>query len=129
MLKTLDILTSGLVAQRSRLDTIAGNIANVNTTRDEHGELSPFQRRLVTFQAQEDGGVHFKIEVDEKAEPRKAYQPDHPDADEQGNVSYPGINLTTEFVNALEASRVYEAGVSAMELAKSIQAQSSRILS
>jgi flagellar basal-body rod protein FlgC len=49
MLKAIDISTSGLVAQRERMNTIAGNIANVNTTRDADGNLSPFQRRLVTF--------------------------------------------------------------------------------
>jgi flagellar basal-body rod protein FlgC len=136
MFRTLDISTSGLVAQRHRMDTIAGNIANLNTTRDEQGNLVPFRRRFVAFMAQKEGdaakrrgvGVDFTVEIDEDAVPRKTYQPGHPDADEKGIVSYPGIDLTTEFVNAMEASRAYEANVGAIEIAKAMNSQTLRIL-
>src|SRR5579872_4485375 len=113
MFKTLDLSTSGLVAQRLRMDTIAGNIANINTTRNEKGEASPFQRRFVNFMAEGDNresqgrGVAVKanVEIDHKTPPRKNSQPGHPDADAEGMVAFPSIDLTKEFVNALEASR------------------------
>lgn len=136
MFRTLDISTSGLVAQRHRMNTIAGNIANINTTRDDKGNLSPFQRRLVTLTADSDSetagvrgqGVKFEIGVDRESEPRKVHNPGHPDADADGNVSYPNINLVSEFVNAVEASRAYEANVAAIDMTKSMAAQALRIL-
>ena len=136
MFRTLDLSTSGLVAQRFRMDTIAGNIANLNTTRDENNNLSPFQRRLVTFMADDErrqdkehgAGVKFSIKVDRTTPPRKVYQPGHPDADAEGMVLYPSIDLTREFVNALEASRAYEANVAAIDVTKSMFTQALRIL-
>lgn len=133
MFHTIDVSTSGLVAQRHRMDTIAANIANVNTTRDEHGEPSPFQRRLVTFESRKlPGGeglaVGHRVEADEASEPRKVHQPGHPDADADGNVAYPNINLVTEFVNAVEASRAYEANVSAIDMSKQMIMQTLKIL-
>lgn len=143
MFKSLDISTSGLVAQRHRMDTIAGNIANINSTRDDHGNLSPFQRRLIRFQATEVGskdgnaaiagqqtggmGVKFQIDIDRGA-PRKVYNPGHPDADKDGNVAYPDINMTTEFVNAVEASRAYEANVGAIDISKGMVMQTLKLL-
>jgi len=136
MFRTLDISTSGLVAQRHRMNTIAGNIANINTTRDDKGNLSPFQRRLVTFAADSDTeesvarghGVKFDVAVDRESEPRKVHNPGHPDADAEGNVSYPNINLTMEFVNAVEASRAYEANVAAIDVTKSMASETLKIL-
>jgi flagellar basal-body rod protein FlgC len=133
MFHTIDISTSGLVAQRHRMDTIAANIANVGTTRDENGESSPFKRRLVAFESRPlEGGagmaVGHRVETDEDAEPRKVHQPGHPDADADGNVAYPNINLVTEFVNAVEASRAYEANVSAIEMTKTMMMQTLKIL-
>lgn len=136
MFHTLDVSTSGLIAQRHRINTIAGNIANINTTRDADGNLSPFQRKLVTFQSRTDDpaaetggvGVKFQVGTDDETQPRKVHNPGHPDADAKGIVQYPGINLTTEFVNAIEASRAYEANVSAIDITKSIMSQTLKIL-
>lgn len=146
MLRALDISTSGLVAQRQRMNTVAANIANAQTTRNEQGELSPYQRRVVHFHAKQasesdsqnyvpghgmTGGdsVGYEIMVDETTEPRRTYQPGHPDADDQGYVKLPNIDLVTEFVNALEASRAYEANVTALEISKAMAQMSMRILS
>lgn len=137
MFRTLDISTSGLIAQRHRMDTIAGNIANINTTQDSQGRTAPYQRRFIEFMKEKtrdenEGrgvGVQFRVQVDKKTPPRKVHQPGHPDADEYGMVNYPNIDLTTEFVNALEASRVYEANVAAVEITKSMVMESLRILS
>jgi len=136
MFTAIDVSTSGLVAQRARMDTIAGNIANAQTTRDADGNTSPFQRRLVTFEPAVDstGGAHggvgvdFQVQVDQTTSPRRVYQPGHPDADPTGFVSYPAIDLVTEFVNAMEAGRAYEANVTTMELSKEMSRLGLRIL-
>jgi flagellar basal-body rod protein FlgC len=142
MFDALDIGASGLQAQRTRLDTIAQNIANANTTHGPHGEIAPFRRRMVTFAQGRTAnigepatpgqplaaGVHVAtIEQDpspfiEKNEP---YNPDH---DANGNVAYPNIDTTVEFVNALDASRAYEANVTMMETAKATINSTLRLL-
>lgn len=136
MLRAIDISTSGLVAQRHRMNTIAGNIANANTTRDADGNRQPYQRRFVTFTEQQRplsvpsnaSGVDFRVEIDASSPPRQVFQPGHPDADQDGYVSFPNINLVTEFVNALEASRAYEANISALETTKQMANLALRIL-
>ncbi len=139
MFHSLDVSNTGLVAQRQRMNTIAGNIANINTTRDSKGQPSPFQRQIVLFQAEsgtdgsQDGkqvagvGVHVKVQTDPEAKTRKVPDAEHPDAVD-GFVSYPDINLNEEFVNALEASRAYEANVAAIEASKAMMTQALRIL-
>jgi flagellar basal-body rod protein FlgC len=135
MFKSLDISTSGLIAQRQRMNTIAGNLANLNTTRDADGKTSAFQRRFVTFAAAESGsstgepaGVTYQVAVDTATPPRRVHQPGHPDADKDGYVSYPNIDMVTEFVNALEASRAYEANLVAVDMTKQIANLSLKIL-
>lgn len=136
MFTAIDVSTSGLVAQRARMDTIAGNIANAQSTRDADGKISPFRRRLVTFEAAEPGkpganegmGVKFDVKIDEATPPRKLFQPGHPDADATGYVSFPPIDLVTEFVNAMEAGRAYEANVTTMEMSKEMSKLGLRIL-
>ncbi len=135
MFHTLDISASALFAQRQRLNVIAGNIANINTTRDANGLAQPFQRRFVTFSADrpiEDApggvGVQFQVEKDAFSPPRKVYQPGHPDADGEGHVNYPNMDLTQEFVNALEASRAYEANIATMEMTKEMVNSTLRII-
>ncbi|MFK7778038.1 MAG: flagellar basal body rod protein FlgC [Gimesia sp.] len=137
MLKGIDISFSALVAQRQRMNTIAGNIAAVNVSQDPNSGESPFYRRMVTFQADTDSldsestgvGVKYKIEIDTDSELRKTYSPGHPHADEDGNVTYPNIDVVSEFVNALEAGRAYEANISALDISKNMFSTSLRILS
>ena len=136
MLRAIDISTSGLVAQRQRMNTISENIANMNTTRNAKGEKIPFRRRMVTFQAAaqraEDlakgAGVKYQVSEDPHAKERSVHQPNHPDADESGYVKYPDINMIQEFVNALEASRAYEANLAALTTSKAMSQQSLTIL-
>jgi len=136
MLRSIDISTSGLIAQRQRMNTISGNIANVNTTRDADGNPSPYQRRLVTFHEGkaadgQDGrgvGVDYRVEVDAASSPRRVFEPGHPDASEEGYVSYPNIDMITEFVNAMEASRAYQANIGAIEMSKEMAQLGLRIL-
>lgn len=127
MLRTLQISSSGLVAQRLRMDTVAGNIAHSHTTMNEQGQPEAFQRRLVVFEAEQPQstttrglGVQANVQLDEQSLPRIIHEPGHPHADAEGNVTYPNINVITEFVNALEAARAYEANLTAMQVTRSM---------
>jgi len=140
LIPALDISTSALVAQRVRLDTVSSNLANLNSLeRDENGHMQPYQARYVIFQADEqletkDGGVGVKVArvETEKVEPLYRWQPSHPyaikDGPKKGYVAYPNVNMTAEMVDALVATRAYEANIGAMELSKNMAQQSLRIL-
>lgn len=139
MFGSLDISTSGMVAQRVRLDAISSNIANMSTTHNEAGEAAPYQPRFVVFQTDQGihdsgGAVGVKVESVEIAqlEPNWKYQPGHPDAlrdgPRQGFVAYPNIDMTTEFVDAIEATRAYEANIGVMEITKNLAQQSLKII-
>jgi flagellar basal-body rod protein FlgC len=135
MFSSLDVSTSGLVAQRTRLNAISSNIANMSTTRNEQGQAEPYQPRFVTFQTDNNvstpgGGAGVKIgSVQHSNEPPKMkYEPGHPDADPQGFVRYPAVDMTTEFVDALEATRAYEANIGVIEVTKNMSDQALRII-
>jgi flagellar basal-body rod protein FlgC len=136
MFDSLDISASGLAAQRLRMDTVSANIANLNTTRNAQGQPIPYRRRFAVFApnmaAHGEGaakpGVHVrKIEQDQSPFNRK-YDPGHPDAGPDGYVLTPNIDLSIEFVNALEASRAYEANATTMEVTKSMMNATLRLL-
>ena len=135
MFSALDVSTSGLVAQRARLNAISSNIANMSTTRNERGEAEPYQPRYVTFETDTDlvtsgGGAGVRVGSVEysKEPPKMKYEPGHPDADERGYVSYPAVDMTTEFVDALEATRAYEANIGVSEVTKNMTEQTLRII-
>jgi flagellar basal-body rod protein FlgC len=133
MFDILDMGASGLAAQRARLDTIAGNIANINTTHDASGKVNPYRRRFVLLSAgQADDptkpGVHVSSIQEDPSPLTQKYDPGNPDADKDGYVQYPNVDLSIEFVNALEASRAYEANVTMMETAKSMFSSTLRLL-
>ena len=125
MFEALDISVSGLVAQRERLTAISGNIANFETILNEQGAYEPYRRRVPIFAAGDpasgtDLGVHISsIELDSGA-PMLRYEPGNPYADEAGYVGYPNISIPTEMMNAMEASRAYEANSTASEAVKSM---------
>ena len=139
ILSAFDISTSGLVAQRIRMNTISSNLANISTTSNEAGESKPYQPRYAVFQTDDSigrggsAGVRVSsVQTDENVQPRWKYQPGHPDAvkegDRKGFVAYPGINMMIEFTDALEAARAYEANLGAMDITKDLQQQTLRIL-
>lgn len=136
MFRTLEISASGLQAQRLRMDVIAGNVAHAQTTMNEQGEPEPFQRRITIMTAQQPGSgsesggqaVKATVEIDQESKPRRVYDPGHPHHDADGYVNYPNVNLITEFVNAMEASRAYEANVTAMDVTKDMVQNTFRIL-
>ena len=138
MISAMDISTSALVAQRVRLNTISGNIANMSTLKNEAGENKPYQPRFVIFETAEeqaDGGAAgvkiAKVEIDD-SEPLYRFQPDHPLAITEGKwrgyVAYPNVDMNEQFVDALEASRSYEANIGVMEVTKGLARQTLSIL-
>ena len=132
MFGALDISTSGLVAQRVQIDTIAGNIANAKSTERADGKPGPFLRRVALLSAGDGhggAGVHVEsVMEDTNIKPKGVYDPGHPHADEKGIVYYPNVDMATEMVNAMVAVRAYEANVTAMEATKSIMASTMRLL-
>ncbi|MCC6729234.1 MAG: flagellar basal body rod protein FlgC [Chthonomonadales bacterium] len=130
--RSLEIAASGLTAQRVRMDTIAGNIANINTTRTADGQ--PYRRRVAVLQAQGGGfagafgraregaaGVRVARIAEDRSPLRRVYEPGHPDADAQGYLTMPNVNPVTEMVDLMMATRAYEAGVSAIGATRQMQ--------
>jgi flagellar basal-body rod protein FlgC len=138
VINALDISTSALVAQRARMNAISSNIANISTPLDEAGDGQPFQQRFVVFQADpavggnNAPGVKVASVESTPVEPRWKYQPGHPlaakDGPRKGFVAYPDVNMMTEFTDALEAARAYEANLGAMEITKDLAQQTLRII-
>jgi len=139
---TMNIAATGLTAQRLRMDVIAENIANVNTTRTADG--GPYRRRTVLFQEMRDHdpfspisinhvwsinsdsrapqgmGVRVAGVVTDNSPGLLTYDPTHPDADEYGYVRMPNVNIVEEMVNMISASRSYEANITAMSVARTL---------
>ncbi len=139
ILSAFDVSTSGLVAQRIRMNTVSSNLANISTTSNEAGEAEPYQPRYPVFQTDDGVGGNgaagvtvASVEADEEVQPRWKYQPGHPDAIKEGErkgwVAYHGIDMMMEFTDALEAARSYEANLGAMEITKDLQQQTLKIL-
>ena len=137
---TMNIAATGLTAQRARMDIIAENIANVNTTRTADG--GPYRRRTVLFEeirdhdpfqaifnsifgiaggdmpANQGRGVRVARVVESDLPGMMTYDPTHPDADENGYVQLPNVNIVEEMVNMISATRSYEANITAMTNAR-----------
>lgn len=134
LFSSFDISASGMTAQRLREDTISQNLANVDTTRSADG--TPYVRKTVMFQEKQNmsfdsilmttigqigNGVKVTSIVDDTSTTmKKVYDPSHPDADENGYVLYPNVNTVTEMTNLIDASRAYEANVTAFNASKSM---------
>ncbi|MDR1133807.1 MAG: flagellar basal body rod protein FlgC [Synergistaceae bacterium] len=136
--RSIDIAGSGLTANRLWMDTISGNLANVNTTRTPDGgpyvrRVPVFQERLMEATGEQDkrlskgwfgfysgSGVRVADIGTDATPPRLAYQPDHPDANEDGYVAYPNVNVVREMADMMVASRAYEANLTVVETAKSV---------
>ncbi|CUH92385.1 flagellar basal body rod protein FlgC [Herbinix luporum] len=130
----MNISASGMSAQRLRMDVISQNIANVNTTRDKNGEAyrrkavvfsekntTPFQEVFMKTAGLAGNGVKVtKIIEDDISDLRKVYDPTHPDADEEGYVSYPNVNIVQEMTDLIDATRSYEANVTAFNATKNM---------
>lgn len=135
-LNSIDISATGLTAERLRMDVISQNIANVDTTRTSSG--GPYRRKLVVlkeidnqnsfsdmFDAARGNQVGNGVEVeaiinDNKTPLNRVYDPGNPDADNTGYVNYPNVNIVSEMVDMISATRAYEANVTAVNSAKSM---------
>ena len=123
-LRSLEISGSGLVAQRKRMDVIASNLANIETTRTEGG--GPYRRKMVimgtkpseTFDEVLNShmeGVQIEGVVEDQSPFTMVHNPSHPDADENGNLLKPNVDLIVEMTNMLMARRAFEANLSAIK--------------
>jgi len=133
----MEVAASGMSAERSRMNLVAGNLANARTTRTEEG--GPYKRLDPIFQAKPINERAFdpvlkRVETVELAEVRAdpnpgtlVYEPGHPDANSEGYVEYPNVNVVTEMVNMMTASRAYEAGVTSIESLKAMARAALRI--
>lgn len=129
-LKSLNISGSGLTAQRIRMDVISENIANIDTTRTENG--GPYRRKMVVLASTADfknmlienlndyeaGGVEVTEIAEDQSEFKLVYNPEHPDADENGYVSMPNVDSLKETVDMMEAYRAYQANITALNTTK-----------
>ena len=121
-LDALQTSSSGLSAQRLRMNLISKNLANVNTTRTAEG--GPYRRLEAVFATRQgEDSFHSQLRaqiVEDNRPPGVKYDPQHPDADEQGYVRVPNINMIEEMVNMISASRSYEANVSAIRATREL---------
>lgn len=117
--ESMEVAGSALTAHRLWMDTISSNLANINTTRTLAG--GPYKRRVPVFSEmldktiggyQDIGGVRVTEITEDKTPPRLVYQPEHPDANADGYVAFPNVNLVREMTDMLVASRAYEANLS-----------------
>ena len=141
-LSSINIVGSGLTAQQLRLDVIAENVTNINTTRTENG--TPYRRKMVAFEAQGDrnsfrmamarsrgvavgnagfstsGGVRVTEIAEDPSDLKLVYDPSHPDANDAGYVELPNVDLVKEITDAMAATQAYSANVTAFNTLKSV---------
>lgn len=134
MFDSINISASALTAEKTRMDIISKNIANANTTRATGG--MPYRRQMVVFEENKDksfssyldeysnkftgGGVKIREVVEDSAPFRLVYEPGHPDANEDGYVMLPNVEMVKEMVDMIDAQRAYEANITAMNASKTM---------
>ena len=135
----LEVLSAGLSAARMRVNVLASNVANAETTRTPEG--GPYKRKDVVQIAQSSPGTFSSVldrmslakpsiaaVIEDQSEPKKVYEPGHPDADKDGFVAYPNINVVSTMTDLMSASRLYQANVTAIETARKMSADAREIL-
>lgn len=138
MFDVTEVLSSGMSAARMRVNVLASNIANAETTRTEEG--GPYKRRdIVQVARGVPSGFSSVLDkvtlakpsvlgvVEDQAAPKKVLQPGHPDADKNGFVAYPNINVVTTMTDLMSASRLYQANVTALETVRRMSQDAQRI--
>ncbi len=143
-LSSMNITASGLTAQQLRLDVISENISNINTTRTENGDEA-YRRKMIVLEAEDgrdtfrnvlartagnmqlptgaisnNGGVRVSAIVEDESEFKLQYDPTHPDANEEGYVEMPNIDLVKEITDAMAATQAYSANVTAFNTLKTV---------
>ncbi|BBB93191.1 MAG TPA: flagellar basal body rod protein FlgC [Methylomusa anaerophila] len=141
MFRAIDCAASGMTAERLRMDVISNNIANVNTTRTAAG--GPYRRQMVVFEPREGqmsfgemlsnnmetvgSGVRVVEISKDDSPPKLVFDPNHPDANRDGYVEMPNVNIVAEMVDMITATRAYEANVATVNAAKSMAAKALEI--
>ena len=130
LLTALDVNSSGLAAQRKRVEVSSANLANSQTTRTEAGgayrrkdvvfQTASFQDSLGAAMGKGVEGVEVSDVVDDPRPFDRRYEPGHPDADKEGYVAYPNVNVMEEMANLVEAARSYEANIAAIGIVKTM---------
>ncbi|SDN27833.1 flagellar basal body rod protein FlgC [Alkalicoccus daliensis] len=141
MFHGMNISASGLTSQRLRMDVTSANMANADTTRGTmvNGEWQPYRRKLVHMKAdnneagkfqhhmqkakevtQAGQGVHVSEIIDDNSPFRQVYQPEHPDANEEGYVEMPNVDPLKEMIDLMSATRSYEANITTLDAHKSM---------
>jgi len=131
---SMNVSSSALSAERTRMNLISGNLANANATRTPEG--GPYKRKDAVFSATPiensfsrtlDGATGREVRqvevvqiIEDQNPPRMQYDPNHPDADPQGYVALPNVNVVEEMADMINATRTYEANVAAVQAAKSM---------
>lgn len=141
--KSISVSATGLTAERLRMDIISKNIANADTTRTNSG--TPYRRQMPVFKEQTSGnsfeqflnearginesgnGVEVLKVVEDQSDFKRVYNPGHPDADEDGYLLMPNVDVVAEMVNLISASRGYEANVTALNASKSMASKALEI--
>lgn len=131
MFNAIEVLSRALSAARLRVNTLSSNIANAETTRTPEG--GPYKRKdIVQMAVSEPSAFGNELDraslaaptvaavVEDQAAPRKVYQPGHPDADKEGYVAYPNINVVTTMTDLISATRLYQANVTAVETSREL---------
>ena len=136
LFKTFGINASGMTAERFRMDIISQNVANANTTRTEEG--TPYRRKVVRFEERTQNinsfstifkkargmdvgnGVKAVGVYEDQSDLIMVYDPSHPDANDDGYVLYPNVNIVTEMTNMIDAERAYQANATAFTASKSM---------
>ena len=139
-LSSVNVVGSGLTAQQQRLDVISENVTNINTTRTEGG--GPYRRKMVVLEAQNstspfrqaldkamgrrssaEGGVRVAEIVEDESDFKLSYDPENPDANEDGYVELPNVDLVKEISDAMAANQAYSANVTAFNVLKQVIAK------
>jgi len=142
MFNAFSVIASGMKAQRVRMNIIASNLANVNSTGGTSG--GPYRRRDVVFSTVKESpnfrdvmdtagggvlqGVRVSSIIEDQRPMKSVYEPGHPGADSNGYVQYPNINTAEEMVNMISASRSYEANVNAFRATKEMMMRAMEII-
>jgi len=129
LFRSVNVSATGLSTQRTRMDVIADNIANAETTRTAEG--GPYRRLRVLVSAADgpDGGVQLMGVAPDETPFKRVYDPSHPDANTEGYVDLPNVDIATEMVDMMTASRAYEANARALAMSRDMLRDAIDILS
>jgi flagellar basal-body rod protein FlgC len=130
LLDIFSVSASGLTAQRVRLQAVSSNMANARSTRTEDGRIEPYRRQMLVVESRQptfgdeldQAMAHVDVVevVESDADPVLVFDPTHPDADQEGYVRYPNVNILEEMVDMMTSSRLYEANTNVVKTTREL---------